>query len=195
MPSETRTERGLRTKVLELLDENDVMAVATLRPDGWPQATVVGFIHDDLDLYFGVAMSSQKLKNIRADPRISIALGRHAPGRLRGLSMAAHASEVVDREALEHVNDVMRRRYPGQSRFGPREVSATLVKAEPHMISIIDVPEGPGEPELTQVGPGLAVRRIDAAKGSATPLAEQKPTVWIGYADDGRHFYRPGAPF
>ena len=65
-------ERDSRTKILQLLDENRVMTVATLRPDGWPQATVVGYVHDDLMLYFAVARISQKFANIARDPRISI---------------------------------------------------------------------------------------------------------------------------
>ena len=45
----------LKTKVLELLDGHRLMTVATLRDDGWPQATLVGYVHDDLTLYFAVA--------------------------------------------------------------------------------------------------------------------------------------------
>jgi hypothetical protein len=33
---------GLRRKILSLLDEHRIMTVATLRRDGWPQATAVG---------------------------------------------------------------------------------------------------------------------------------------------------------
>ena len=50
----------LKNKVLRLLDEHQFMAVATLRGDGWPQATMVGYVHDDLTLYFAVALASQK---------------------------------------------------------------------------------------------------------------------------------------
>ena len=82
-----------KAKIVELLNENRVMTVATLRPDGWPQATMVGVVHDDLTLYFAVARTSQKLANIRRDPRVSIALGHEELSRLRGLSMAAHAAE------------------------------------------------------------------------------------------------------
>jgi hypothetical protein len=37
---------------------------------------MVGYVHDDLDPYFAVASTSQKLANVRRDGRVSIALGR-----------------------------------------------------------------------------------------------------------------------
>jgi hypothetical protein len=40
-------DEGIRRKSLTLLDQHRIMTVATLRPDGWPQATTVG-----LTLYF-----------------------------------------------------------------------------------------------------------------------------------------------
>jgi hypothetical protein len=33
----------MRQKILKLLDEHRIMTIATLRPDGWPQATTVGY--------------------------------------------------------------------------------------------------------------------------------------------------------
>src|SRR5687767_15935738 len=41
-----------RNKILKLLDEHRNMTIATLRPDGWPQATTVGYANDGLTLYF-----------------------------------------------------------------------------------------------------------------------------------------------
>ena len=34
----------LKSKILELLDQHRLMTVATNRPDGWPQATTVGYV-------------------------------------------------------------------------------------------------------------------------------------------------------
>jgi nitroimidazol reductase NimA-like FMN-containing flavoprotein (pyridoxamine 5'-phosphate oxidase superfamily) len=41
-----------RKKILSLLDQHRIMTIATVRPDGWPQATTVGYVSDGLDLYF-----------------------------------------------------------------------------------------------------------------------------------------------
>ncbi|WP_409998178.1 pyridoxamine 5'-phosphate oxidase family protein, partial [Escherichia coli] len=37
-------DTALHTKILELPDEHRILSLATLRPDGWPQATTVGYV-------------------------------------------------------------------------------------------------------------------------------------------------------
>jgi len=49
------------------------MAIATNRPDGWPQVTTVGYISDGFMLYCFVAANSQKRANILLDARVSAA--------------------------------------------------------------------------------------------------------------------------
>jgi nitroimidazol reductase NimA-like FMN-containing flavoprotein (pyridoxamine 5'-phosphate oxidase superfamily) len=45
-------DNTLKSKILELLDRHRLMTVATNRPDGWPQATTVGYVNDGLTIYF-----------------------------------------------------------------------------------------------------------------------------------------------
>lgn len=47
------------------------MTMATIRPDGWPQATMVGYVNDGYLLYCFVARNTQKFANVERDPRIS----------------------------------------------------------------------------------------------------------------------------
>ena len=44
----------LKSKILELLNQHRLMTVATNRPDGWPQATTVGYVNDGLTILGGV---------------------------------------------------------------------------------------------------------------------------------------------
>ena len=39
-------KRGLKDLILRLLAEQRIMSIATDRPDGWPQATIVGYVND-----------------------------------------------------------------------------------------------------------------------------------------------------
>lgn len=153
-------EAKLKAHILAVLAENRVMTVATVRPDGWPQATIVGFVHDDLTLYFAVARTSQKFANIERDSRISIAMGWDAPKRIRGLSMAARAEPVSDLGEVKRVNDVILARYPGQTVFAPREASSVLLKAKPLIISLIDLVKEPGQPERLWVAAEADVHRL-----------------------------------
>lgn len=134
------------------------MCIATVRPDGWPQATMVGYVHDDLALYFAVARTSQKLSNIQQDPRVSIAIGHDTPKRIRGLSMSARVTEVTDAEEIARLNIILRARYPEQSVFAPREASSALLKATPRIVSIIDLPRGAGQPQLVTLDRETTVR-------------------------------------
>ena len=55
---------GLRQEILSILRAGSEMTVATVRPDGYPQATTVNYVSDDLVIYFGCAAESQKVQNI-----------------------------------------------------------------------------------------------------------------------------------
>jgi nitroimidazol reductase NimA-like FMN-containing flavoprotein (pyridoxamine 5'-phosphate oxidase superfamily) len=91
-------DAALRQKILELLDQHRLMTVATNRPDGWPQATTVGYVNDGLTLYFLCAPQSQKAQNLARDDRISLTIDHDTsdPMAITGLSMAAHARAVDD---------------------------------------------------------------------------------------------------
>jgi general stress protein 26 len=183
-------DKELEAKILELLDEHKVMTVATLRGDGWPQATLVGYVHDGFTLYFAAAMISQKVANISRDKRVSVALGHEEPTRLRGLSMAAHAEVVSNFAEIEAVNALLRERYHGQARFSPRETGSVIVRALPMAISVIDLGKGPGrEPELVSVadlGSAYTIETHDRA-GAAHRISVHAVRLYEGG-------YRPGAP-
>src|SRR3954447_10114711 len=87
-----------RQKVIELLDQHWLMTVATNRPDGWPQATTVGYVNDGLMLYFLCGPGSQKVQNLAHDNRVSLTIDHDVadPIATTGLSMAAHACPVTD---------------------------------------------------------------------------------------------------
>ena len=89
----------IRKQILSLLDEHRVMTLATLRPDGWPQATTVGYVNEGMTLYFLCGLDSQKAQNLARDNRVSLTIDHDTPNimAITGLSMAAHAFPVTDR--------------------------------------------------------------------------------------------------
>lgn len=152
MPAEIMlTEGQIKDLILKILDENRTLALGTLRPDGWPQVTMVGFAHDDLTLYAAVARDSQKFKNISRDGRVSAAIGRHAEGSVRGLSMAAHAEEVVRADDVARVNTLIWSRYPEVAVFAPREASSAVLRILPDLVSVVDDGIGLRTPMLLNV--------------------------------------------
>jgi nitroimidazol reductase NimA-like FMN-containing flavoprotein (pyridoxamine 5'-phosphate oxidase superfamily) len=67
---------------LQILNDNRIMSIATVRPDGWPQTTIVGYANEGWRLYFLIYRTSQKFANILSDDRVSISVG-HEPRELR----------------------------------------------------------------------------------------------------------------
>jgi nitroimidazol reductase NimA-like FMN-containing flavoprotein (pyridoxamine 5'-phosphate oxidase superfamily) len=151
---------ALKEHALQILAENRIMAVATLRADGWPQATMVGYVHDGLVLYFVIGRGSQKLVNMARDPRVSIAIGHQEADEAgpRGLSLAATVSEVTDADAVRRLNDLLQERYPEQAVFTPSGASIAVMKALPVVISLIDPASGQDKPLLLRVDRGGALK-------------------------------------
>lgn len=140
-----------------ILNAHRTMAVSTLRPDGWPQTTIVGYANEGLTLYFLIFRSSQKLANIRHDRRISLAVG----GDARDLSQAtavyaaAHALELTDPAEREHGWQVLSSRHPNLASFElPARTQAAMIKAECRFVSIVDYRQGLGHIEQLSLGAG-----------------------------------------
>lgn len=150
-----------KDRVLQVLDSHRLMSLATNRPDGWPQATLVGYVNDGFLLYCFIAGNSQKRANIVRDPRVSIAIGSDSaqPMGVSGLSLAGRAWLVDDRKELAWVSRLRLRRYPEYGRFSdgaeaarvlpePPPDRVSLVRIEPEIFSLVDYSKGFGHSEL-----------------------------------------------
>ena len=142
-------------KLSGILARNRIMAVATLRPDGWPQATYVSYVNDEYVIYFLVSRTSQKFRNIAADDRVSIAIGTDATAasRIEGLSMSARASEARDEPYRSQALARLSARHPGD--FDPKtlDISASaLMRALPEVMSIVDFSQGLGHADDLTIG-------------------------------------------
>jgi nitroimidazol reductase NimA-like FMN-containing flavoprotein (pyridoxamine 5'-phosphate oxidase superfamily) len=80
-----------KSKILGLLDQHRLMTVSTNRPDGWPQATTVGYVSHGLTIHFLCSPQSQKAANLARDDRVSLTIDHDVsdPMAITGLSMAA----------------------------------------------------------------------------------------------------------
>jgi nitroimidazol reductase NimA-like FMN-containing flavoprotein (pyridoxamine 5'-phosphate oxidase superfamily) len=144
----------LQTLILELMNKNRIMTVATNRPDGWPQATVVGYVNDGLTLYCFIGRTSQKFANIAGDNRVSITIGGDAPDplQIKGLSLAARVHAVEDRKEFERAGELFLKRYPEYASWPAPEPSiAPMMKFTPEIISVLDYSKGFGHSDLVSI--------------------------------------------
>jgi len=143
----------IRNKVLALLDQHRIMTVATLRPDGWPQATTVGYVNEGLVLYFLCGLDSQKAKNLSLDDRVSLTIDHDTADimAITGLSMAARAQVVNDRTEAEKIINMLPLKYPDAPPLPmemPRAEEVCIFRLTPVVISILDYSKGFGHTDL-----------------------------------------------
>lgn len=147
-------DAGMQARIIELLDAHRIMTIATLRPDGWPQATVVGYVNQGLTLYFLCGLDSQKAANIARDDRVSITIASDPDDvmRITGLSMAARAEPVLDREEAARIIALLPSRYPLQTvplPFPmPTPEQVRIVRVRPTVVSVLDYSKGFGHTDL-----------------------------------------------
>jgi nitroimidazol reductase NimA-like FMN-containing flavoprotein (pyridoxamine 5'-phosphate oxidase superfamily) len=139
----------LRQKILALLDEHRIMTIATLRPDGWPQATTVGYVNEGTTIWFLCGLESQKAKNLARDSRVSVTIDHDTPDimAITGLSMAARAHRVTDRAEAEKVLRMLPLKYPDAppsiaNMRMPAPDDVALFRVEPEVISVLDYTKG-----------------------------------------------------
>jgi len=143
----------IKEKILALLDQHRIMTVATVRADGWPQATTVGYVNEGLTLYFLCGLDSQKAKNLARENRVSVTIDHDTADlmKITGLSMAALAYPVSDRGEAEKVLKMLPLKYPDAPPLPikmPSPEGVRFFRLEPIVISVLDYSKGFGHTDL-----------------------------------------------
>jgi nitroimidazol reductase NimA-like FMN-containing flavoprotein (pyridoxamine 5'-phosphate oxidase superfamily) len=143
----------IKSKILSILDQHRIMTISTLRPDGWPQATTVGYANDGLTLYFLCGPDSQKAKNLARDDRVSLTVDHDTPQvmEITGVSMAAHTQAVTDPVEAQKVLGMLMARYPQQQSLPlpmPDPADIRIFRVVPKVISVLDYAKGFGHTDL-----------------------------------------------
>ena len=146
-------DEEIKRKILTLLDEHRIMTIATLRPDGWPQATTVGYANEGLTLYFLCGPDSQKAANLARDDRVSLTIDHDTSDimAITGLSMAGHAQPLTDSAEVGRILGMLSRKYPEQGSLpGPMPTpdQIRVFSVTPTVISVLDYSEVFGHTDL-----------------------------------------------
>jgi len=166
-------KREFKQQIVGLLDQHRIMTIATNRPDGWPQATVVGYANDGLIIYCFIARDGQKYANVARDPRVSIAIANDYPQplQIKGLSMAARALVVEDKGETDHAQAILLRRYPEYKVMPlPNPAAVPMLRITPEVVSILDYSKGFGHSDLVRV-----------TENDLAEYVESRRHHWAGY--------------
>lgn len=135
---------------ITILNANRLMTIATVRPDGWPQATIVGYANEGFRLYFLIYRTSQKFANIARDNRVAITVGQE-PTELRQIKAVyagCEVRELTDTKERSRAWALLAERHPNLTDLAPPETAevATMV-AECRYVSVLDYSQGLGHAE------------------------------------------------
>ena len=151
---EVKVDPDLREEILSILKRAGEMTIATIRSDGYPQATTVNYVSDGLIIYFGCAAESQKARNIAFNDRVSLSITLPSFNweEIRGLSMGGRASPVTDAAEISRVSELMLRKFPQILRYAlAGKKGVYLVRITPEVISVLDYRKGFGHTDLVKI--------------------------------------------
>lgn len=141
----------MRATILDLLATHNNMTIATVREDGYPQATTVGYVNDGLEIYFGCWTKSQKAHNLASNAKVSIAIDRDYEDwdKIKGLSLGGTARQVTEPSEIERVVKLFLRKFPQLAKFSAAEAPDTVFfHVTPSVISVLDYAKGFGHTDL-----------------------------------------------
>ena len=142
---------------VQILGSHRIMAISTVRPDGWPQTTIVGYANEGFVIYFVIFRRSQKFANIANDDRVSIAVGDEPPDMRVATAVYAGArvSEVKDPLEREHAWWLLMQRHPNLvGTPKPDETTTALMRAECEHLSVLDYSKGLGHTDALNFAVG-----------------------------------------
>ena len=138
--------------IIALLGREQLMSIAVNRPDGWPQVSTVGYVNDGFNLFFVTGRESQKLTNITADSRVSVAIRSSDGHGASGVSMAARAHEVSDNAVADRVNKLVWARHTPDGVSCPATASVAIIHLVPELVCATSAIGGRSHTECFSLG-------------------------------------------
>jgi PPOX class probable F420-dependent enzyme len=113
----------VEARIRAFLDTREVVVLATVQADGAPLAMPMWFLHDATALTMISVADTQKVRNLRRDPRVSVVAEGGGTGAVRGVSVQGRGEflpDGPDRRALaerfvERYRPYLERRWGGRT--------------------------------------------------------------------------------
>ena len=139
-------DRALRKRAEDILKHTNDMTIATVRPDGWPQATTVSYVSDGLTVYFVTGAKSQKARNLAKCDKVSLTVDRPYSdwNAIVGLSLGGTAGRVTDHAEIAKIEKLMAKKFPRVGDLAMPEDALAFFRITPKVISILDYTRGFG---------------------------------------------------
>jgi general stress protein 26 len=140
--------------VLGIINQGKDLTLATIRSDGYPQATTVSYANDGLTIYVGIGKDSQKANNIRHNNKVSLTINADYQdwGHIKGVSMAAIAEILTDPASIRQAEECLLARFPQVAEWAKAEQpdEIAFLRINPQVISVLDYEKGFGHTDLVK---------------------------------------------
>jgi general stress protein 26 len=144
-------DKEMRQFVLDIINRQNDLTLATVTEDGYPQVTTVSYANDGMTIYIGTGKEAQKVRNIRRSNKVSLTIDTpyNDWGQIKGLSMGATAEVLADAKEIAHALGCIARKFPQAADWikGDQD-DLVVLKVIPKVISVLDYTKGFGHTEL-----------------------------------------------
>jgi general stress protein 26 len=146
-------DKALHKTILDILTHTSDMTIATVRPDGWPQATTVSYVSDGLSIFFVTGARAQKAQNIEKCGKVSLTVDRPYKDweEITGLSLGGTAERVTDEDQIAKIETLMAKKFHRIADFSMPESALAFFKVTPSVISVLDYRKGFGHTDEVRV--------------------------------------------
>jgi general stress protein 26 len=148
-------DKSMQEFISGIIDNGKDLTLATVRPDGYPQATAVSYANDGMTIYVAIGKDSQKANNIRRCNKVSLTINADYQdwNHIKGISMGALAEIMSEPGEIRHATGCMIRRFPQLAELvnTPQVADIALLKITPQVISVLDYEKGFGHTDLVTV--------------------------------------------
>jgi PPOX class probable F420-dependent enzyme len=106
------------TRIQKFLATKEVVVLATVQSDGAPLAMPMWFLHAPTSLTMISVVDTQKVRNLRRDPRVSVVAEAVASGgEVRGVTVQGHAEFLSDGPERRALIERFHEKYRGLERL------------------------------------------------------------------------------
>jgi general stress protein 26 len=145
-------DSDLSKRIAQYISECPACTLATAAANGEPNASTVFISNVGLDIYFNTARESQKIRNIQANPRVSIATQKVAfPKTDKEISGIQYngTAKMLDDDKLADVPSAVMARHKAFNSVKPG--NSVIVKVTPQKVYLVDYSKGFRHRELLEV--------------------------------------------
>ena len=146
----------LKDQIAHIIAAGVDMTIATIRPDGWPQATTVSYASDGLTIYFGTGANAQKARNLAKNSKVSLTINLPYAdwNHIEGLSASGIATRITDPAELARFGEAMFKKFPDVASYLPPEGAGEMAmyRVALNVVSVLDYTKGFGHTDLVELG-------------------------------------------